>query len=118
MQACRLQFRFSGVLIWCPPLYFLSGADIFDGLTWLLLFHGRLGRILDECGKYQIEGIRINDDDIDPMIWFSNYQEIINLQISMNRYLKEGNFSCFKKNEGRVELAYKELLASRKLKGD
>lgn len=94
------------------PLYFISGADIFDGLTWLRYCYSDGQAVYQSNAAALRYGIRINDDDVDPKIWFENYQEMMNLEISMRRFVKEGGkFQCFKQHAEFFEQAHSELLA-------
>lgn len=97
------------------PLYFLAGADVFDGLTWLRYSYsfGRATYIKNAAAIKH--GIRINDDDIPPLMWFENYQEILNLELSMRRHIKEDrNFECFGEHALFFKKACQELLARKK----
>lgn len=94
------------------PLYFLSGADVFDGLTWLRYCYLEGQAVYGKNAAAIKYGIRINDADIDPRIWFDNYQEIVNLQFAMKRYLRESTFKAFGKIGPFLEKWHKELLAS------
>ena len=94
------------------PLYFFAGADIFDGLTWLRYSYVDGHAVYQKNAAALKYGIRINDRDIDPKIWFENYQQIINLEFAMRRYLKEENFSAFKEHAGFFEQSVNELKAA------
>ncbi len=94
------------------PLYFLSGADIFDGLTWLRYCYSDGQAVYQKNAAAMKFGIHINDDDIDPRIWFDNYQAIVDLQFAMKRHLREGTFEAFGRIGSSLEKWYKELLAS------
>lgn len=94
------------------PLYFLAGADIFDGLTWLRYAYIGEQAVYGKNASAIKHGIRINDKDIDPRIWAENYQAIANLQISMKRYIKEGDYAVFGPTLGPFfETTLKELSA-------
>lgn len=94
------------------PLYFLAGADIFDGLTWLRYAYVDNQAVYGKNASALKYGIRINDRDIDPRVWVENYQAIANLQISMKRYIKEQDFSAFGEKLGPFfQTALKELNA-------
>lgn len=93
------------------PLYFFSGADIFDGLTWLRYSYIDGQAIYQKNAAALKYGIRINDQDIDPKVWFDNYQEIINLEYAMKRYIKENSFAAFKEHAGFFERSVHELHA-------
>lgn len=94
------------------PLYFLSGADVFDGLTWLRYSYMDGQAVYQKNAAAIKYGIRINDVDIDPHIWFDNYQEIVNLQFAMKRHLREDTFEAFGSIGPFLEKWQKELLAS------
>ena len=57
-------------------------------------------------------GSRINDEMILPRVWFHNYQQLQDLELSMRRYLKERQFMCFKHHGDLLEKSYRELMAS------
>jgi hypothetical protein len=95
------------------PLYFISGADIFDGLTWLRYAYSNGQAVYQKNAAALKYGIRINDDDIDPKVWFENYQEIMSLELAMRRFVKEGgdNYECFCPHSEFVKKALSELQA-------
>jgi hypothetical protein len=72
------------------PLYFLAGADIFDGLTWLRYgFHS--GRSLYEQGFVARE---LPHEPIDDALWemrHRNYVAMTDLQIGLRRFLTSGS---------------------------
>lgn len=94
------------------PLYFLSGADVFDGLTWLRYAYTDGQAVYQKNAAALKFGIRINDDDIDPRIWFDNYQVIVDMQFAMKRYLRENSFEAFGPIGPSLEKWHKDLLAS------
>jgi hypothetical protein len=94
------------------PLYFLSGADVFDGLTWLRYCYSEGQAVYQKNAAALRFGIHINDDDIDPRIWFDNYQAIVDLQFAMKRHLREGTFEAFGQIGPLLEKWHKELLAT------
>lgn len=94
------------------PLYFLAGADIFDGLTWLrLAYHQGLAVYVHNIAALK-HGSRINVRDIPTHIWFSNHHELMNLEESMKRYLKEQSFECFTYHAKLFETTSKGLEAN------
>ena len=96
------------------PLYFLAGADVFDGLTWLRYSYSFGHAVYAKNAAALKYGLRINDDDIDPRIWYENYQEMLNLEIAMRRHLKEDRaFDCFGPHAAIFETAFKELVAKK-----
>lgn len=83
------------------PLYFLAGADIFDGLTWLR-FAYRDGRAVYKrnAAALMFEP-NLRDDHADDRILVENYLELTRLQGRMNRFLNERSFAEFGEH-GRV----------------
>ena len=77
------------------PLYFLAGADIFDGLTWLrFAFHDGYTIYKHNFGALQF-GIKAKSHIIDGRTWFSNYRYLAELELEMRRFLKDYDFACF-----------------------
>lgn len=77
------------------PLYFLSGADIFDGLTWLRYAYVDDQAIYSKNLAALSWGIHMNDQSIDPRIWAQNYQVLATLQSRMKRFVKDQNYEVF-----------------------
>lgn len=78
------------------PLYFLAGADIFDGLTWLrFAFHEGLTIYKHNFGALQL-GITTKADLIDGRCWHQNYYYMSEMQLEMRRFLGSQDFSSFK----------------------
>jgi hypothetical protein len=78
------------------PLYFVAGADIFDGLTWLR-FGYREGQTLyrQNFGALAL-GVNAKAHMIDARCWVSNYYYLKELELEMRRFLKDHNFDAFK----------------------
>jgi hypothetical protein len=80
------------------PLYFLAGADIFDGLTWLRYAYHKGNTIYRQnFGALEL-GPSVNADMVNLRCWSSNYHYTKNLELQMRRFLKQGNFSEFDHN--------------------
>jgi hypothetical protein len=94
------------------PHYFLAGADIFDGLTWLRFAYLNGQTVYIHNFAAITIGSRINDEMIRPRVWFHNYQQLLDLELSMRRYLKEQHFTCFGYHADLLEKSYRELIAS------
>jgi len=77
------------------PLYFLAGADIFDGLTWLRYAYVDDQAVYGRNASALNHGIHMNDQGIDARIWADNYQRIEDLQLKMKRFLKEKDYNVF-----------------------
>lgn len=85
---------------------------MFDGLTWLRYSYSDGQAVYQKNAAAMKFGIHINDDDIDPRVWFDNYQVIVDLQFAMKRHLREGTFEAFGRIGPSLEKWHKELLAS------
>jgi len=78
------------------PMYFLAGADIFDGLTWLrFAFHEGQTIYKHNYGALKL-GISTTAHLVDGRCWNSNYYYIKDMELEMRRFLNEQDFSCFK----------------------
>jgi hypothetical protein len=91
------------------PLYFVAGADIFDGLTWLR-FGFKDGQTLY---RQNYGALVLNVDTkwhlIDARCWSNNYYYLKDLQLEMRRFLKDGDFSVFKHHESLVRDAHNSV---------
>lgn len=78
------------------PLYFLAGADIFDGLTWLRFsFHEGQTIYKQNYGALKL-GVRTKAHMIDGRCWNENYYYMKDMELEMRRYLNEADVSVFK----------------------
>ena len=78
------------------PMYFLAGADIFDGLTWLrFAFHAGNTVYRHNYGALKF-GVATNADVIDGRCWNDNYYYMKDMELEMRRYLTGGDFSVFR----------------------
>jgi hypothetical protein len=78
------------------PLYFLAGADIFDGLTWLrFAFHEGQTVYKQNYGALKL-GVATKAHIVDGRCWNSNYYYMKDLELEMRRFLNGHDFSVFK----------------------
>jgi hypothetical protein len=77
------------------PMYFLAGADIFDGLTWLrFAFHE--GQTIYKQNYSALKfGVATKAHVIDARCWHENYNYMTEMELEMRRYLNEYDFSIF-----------------------
>src|SRR5260370_5409521 len=76
-------------------LYFLAGADIFDGLTWLrFVFHEGQTIYRQNFGALNLNA-KTSSAMVDPMCWTKNIGELQNMELDMRRFLAEHNFASF-----------------------
>lgn len=91
------------------PLYFLAGADIFDGLTWLrFAFHGGYTMYKHNYGALAL-GLDTKANMIDGRCWFSNYYYIKDMELEMRRFLAGRDFGCFRHHSDLFHRAYQSL---------
>ena len=91
------------------PLYFLSGADIFDGLTWLRYAY-RDGLTIYRHNYAALDlslGTKVHL--VDGKCWFENYYYLQSLQDEMRRFLLNGDFGCFRFHSELFRTAYESL---------
>ena len=92
------------------PLYFLAGADIFDGLTWLR-FAYRDGYTIYRQNYGAVEfGISSPADVVEGRCWNSNYGYLKELELEMSRFLKDFNYKSFKYHSSLFETACENTL--------
>lgn len=78
------------------PLYFLAGADVFDGLTWLrFAFHEGQTLYKQNYGALKL-GVASKAHLIDARCWNDNYYYMKELELEMRRYLNQNDFAAFK----------------------
>jgi hypothetical protein len=77
------------------PLYFLAGADVFDGLTWLRFAYHNGYTIYKQNFATSNLGLGVKMHLVDAQCWSRNYGSLNELQLAMRRYLKAGDFSSF-----------------------
>lgn len=78
------------------PMYFLAGADIFDGLTWLrFAFHEGMTIYKHNFGALKL-GVDTKAHVVDGRCWNQNYYYLNDLELEMRRFLKEHDFNAFK----------------------
>jgi hypothetical protein len=94
-------------------LYFISGAEIFDGLTWLRFgYHeGRTMYAQNYAAIHDSEGIRRKNTDQSYEMWKNNYYYLEKLRTQMLNYVRTGDFGHFGPIASIVEDAYKQLQA-------
>lgn len=91
------------------PLYFISGADIFDGLTWQRLGYSN-GRTLYLRNYYSLEfGNNEEDERIEAHTWFKNVYYLNGLKIEMQKFIKYNDFNYFKNIGSYLADSYRNL---------
>jgi hypothetical protein len=96
------------------PMYFLAGADIFDGLTWLrFAFHDGLTVYKQNFGALSLS-LGTKAHVIDGLCWNKNYYYMKDLEDEMRRFLVGEDFGAFQFHK---ELFQKALQSTREAIG-
>ena len=98
-------------------LYFLAGADIFDGLTWLrYAFHDGDTIYRHTHGLLLDLPLTTNSDIVEANSWVSNYRYTRVMLIKMSKFLADGNFEHFGRRSAIIRDAFETMNAE--LAGD
>lgn len=89
--------------------YFVAGADIFDGLTWLR-YAFKDGRTLyrQDFGITDL-GIAAKYPRVEALCWARNYQYMKEMELEMRRFLKSNDFRVFKYHGERLKAAFQSV---------
>jgi hypothetical protein len=94
------------------PLYFLAGADIFDGLTWLrYAFHEGMTLYRHNYAALSL-GLDTKAHVVDGRCWFNNYYQMKEMELEMRRFLKTSDFESFQHHSDLFRKAYENLVES------
>ena len=94
------------------PLYFIAGADIFDGLAWLR-FAFDAGRAIYPQNFEAVElSARKNTQINLTRMWAHNYYYLATLEDAMRRFLQAEDFSHFEANAALLQQAWVSLAES------
>lgn len=92
-------------------LYFTSGADIFDGLTWLRYAYVDGYTIYKQnYGNLHLP-ITTKNPMIDAHCWFKNHSYLRDLELEMQRFANTGDFGAFKHHTELLRKAHGYLLS-------
>lgn len=78
-------------------LYFLSGAEIFDGLTWLRFgfFNGQTIYKHNYGAMKNVNGLLRKTEDLSHSMWKDNYYYLESLREQMRNFLRTDNYGSF-----------------------
>ena len=114
LQAVRLPIPihiFGSLDTMTTPLYFLAGADIFDGLTWLrFAYHDGYTMYMHNYAIKEL-GSKIPDKFLKARTITSNYYALQELQLGMSRYLNAREFNAFPYHSDLFEKEFQNLIA-------
>ena len=94
------------------PLYFIAGADIFDGLAWLKYAFDAGRAIYPQNFEGVQLGSRQNTQVNTTRMWNHNYYYLATLQEAMRRFLQTKDYSHFGENGRLLEQAWVNLAES------
>jgi hypothetical protein len=77
------------------PLYFLAGADIFDGLTWLRYAFREGNTVYKYHYGALSKGIHVDDYKLDAQTWNDNYYYMLRMQAEMGRFITTHDYNTF-----------------------
>jgi hypothetical protein len=92
--------------------YFVAGADIFDGLTWLR-YAFKDGRTLyrQDFGISDL-GISTKSYKVEALCWSRNYTYMTDMELEMNRFPTSHDFHVFKFHSERLRSACESVEAA------
>jgi hypothetical protein len=93
------------------PLYFIAGAELFDGLTWTRFAYQDQHCVYIQNYGVTTVGIDAHDDFVKSKILSDNYASLRDLQLSMHRFAATHDFSHFNRHEEHLRRAAESLEA-------
>ncbi|GAH76220.1 unnamed protein product, partial [marine sediment metagenome] len=92
------------------PLYFVSGADIFDSLTWIRFSYFKGMTIYQNNYAVLKQYLEYKTDRLIYQYYVDNINSLESLQMQMKKYMSTGgNFEVFELNSNPIERAYQAL---------
>ena len=93
-------------------LYFISGAEIFDGLTWLRYAYKDGVAVYNENYRFLKRGLTEKTQSSIKFIFCDNLQIISELTDEMISFSRDGDFNHFSHHKEHFEKAFKRLQAN------
>lgn len=101
------------------PLYFISGADMFDGLSWFKFYFKDEFVHYFNSGAYRFESIKKDDKKIAVTTWIHNMSQIEKLQNKMMGFLATHDFKrAFGDTLSKFFEDCKDMLTNKMSEGD
>lgn len=92
-------------------LYFVAGADIFDGLTWLRYAYVDGYTIYKQnYGNLHLP-VSTKTPMIDAHCWFKNHSYLRDMELEMQRFASTGDFGAFKHHSEIIKNAHENMLS-------
>lgn len=91
-------------------LYFVSGADIFDGLTWLrYAYHEGHTVYRQSYGALHLPA-KTRSDSVDPNCWNTNLGYLKEMELDMRRFLNSRDFLSFRFHGEAIKRTYDAMI--------
>lgn len=90
-------------------LFFLSGAELFDGLTWLRMAYKDGQAIYKQNYGAEVIGLNQTDDNVKAKTLFDNIFYLQKLQAEMKEFASSHDFTVFEHNKAFLKKSYKNL---------
>jgi len=91
-------------------MYFVAGADIFDGLTWLRFAYFEGNTIYRHIYGALKLGITTREHLVDGQCWSNNLGYLADRTLEMRNFIRTHDFANFKFHPHLIEDAYRSLL--------
>ena len=93
------------------PLFFLAGAEIFDGLTWLRFgyFEGQTVYRQNYGAMCGANGILKSAQELSHAMWKDNYYYLESLRDQMRNFARSGKYEHFGKIGGQLQHAVQQM---------
>jgi hypothetical protein len=89
--------------------YFIAGADIFDGLTWLRYAFNQGHTIYRQDYGIGEFGVDTKSPKVEALCWSKNYSYMREMQLEMRRFLIGHDFEVFKYHGSILKAAYENI---------
>lgn len=89
--------------------YFVVGADIFDGLTWLRYAFKEGHTVYRQDYGIGEFGIATKSPKVEALCWAKNYHYIKDMELEMRRFLNEHDFRVFRYHSEQLKAAYESV---------
>lgn len=90
--------------------YFISGADIFDGLTWLRYAFSEGRTIYRQDYGIREFGFDTKAPKVEALCWSKNYSYMMEMQLEMRRFLVNHEFDSFRFHRDLLKAAYENVI--------
>jgi hypothetical protein len=91
-------------------LYFVSGADIFDGLTWLRFAYYEGHTVYRQSYGALRLPVKTRSKSVDPNCWNTNLGYLKEMEIDMRRFLSSHDFSSFTFHGDLIKRTYDAMI--------